>query len=314
MLRRRNAAFTLVELLVVIAIIGVLVALLLPAIQAAREAARRSSCSNNLKQIGLALHNYHDTHGVLPPGHMIWNNNNPPGHQLVGQGRHMGWQVHLLPFIEQGSMYDQYNFSGSVPINQPDNMRLHWTWLDTYLCPSNPGLVGVNWTSAVNPATNDANLDGTPSHYSGIADDRCHVHPNAQGECPPGMTGLFRAGGRGLFFTGSRILMRDIIDGTSNTIAVCENVAPAQDHANRYRGKTWVSWSILSVSNGINYPFRINLTHNGFSQADGPASYHPGGCHFMMADASVRFISEDINQDTLMHLATRAGREPVGDF
>ena len=306
--RRRNAAFTLVELLVVIAIIGVLVALLLPAIQAAREAARRSSCSNNLKQIGLGLHNYHDTHGVFPPGHMIWNPNTPPGHGLTGSMRLMGWQVHLLPFIEQGSIYDQYNFSGSVPINQPDNMRLHWTWIETYLCPSNPGLVGVWWTGAVNPATGDSNLDATPTHYSGIADDECHVQ-----DC---IGPWWIAGGKGLFFTGSRVKMRDIVDGTSNTVAVCENVAPDPHGPNRYRGKTWVSYNLMSVSNGINFPFRLNppLSHPGYSQLDSPASYHPGGCHFMMADASVRFISENINQETLMGLATRAGREVLGDF
>ena len=309
MKRSRHVGFTLVELLVVIAIIGVLVALLLPAIQAAREAARRAQCTNNLKQIGLALHNYHDTHGVFPPGHMIWNNNLPAGYGLVGSMRLMGWQVHLLPYIELGSLYSQYNFSGSTPINQADNMRVHWTWINDYLCPSNPGMEGVYWTSTINPATGDENLDGTPTHYTGISDDLCNFDLCAA-------SGWWTAGGKGLFFTGSKVKMRDILDGTSSTFAVGENVAPDPRGTNKYRGKTWVAYNIMSVERGINYPFRLNpqLSHNGFNSTNGPASYHPGGANFMLADASVRFVSESIDQALLQALATRAGKESVGQY
>ena len=305
---RFRRGFTLVELLVVIAIIGILIALLLPAVQAAREAARRSQCTNNLKQIGLALHNYHDTHGVFPPGHMIWNNNLPAGYGLTGSMRNMGWQLHLLPFIEQGPLFDKFDFNVSVPINHLINMPSYITWINSYLCPSNPGLEGVAWTSTVNPATGDPNFNATPTHYTGIADDVCAI------SCPD--AGWWTGGGKGLFFTGSKVKFRDIKDGTSNTIAVAENVAPDPQGSQKHRGKTWVAYNIMAVDHGINYPFRLNpqLTHDGFTARNGPASYHPGGCNFMLGDASVRFISETINQGTLEGLATRSKKEVLGEF
>ncbi len=125
-------AFTLVELLVVIAIIGILIALLLPAVQAAREAARRSQCSNNLKQIGLGLHNYHDTHLVFPPGYVDEDNR-------TGVADGHGWIVtaFLLPFVEQGSLYDQLNTTNRMDLTNPTTLRLARTVISgTYLCPS----------------------------------------------------------------------------------------------------------------------------------------------------------------------------------
>lgn len=294
--------FTLVELLVVIAIIGILIALLLPAVQAAREAARRTQCSNNLKQIGLGLHNYHDTVKQLPPGQMIWNNNAPSGCGLTGTLRSYGWQAHILPFIEQGPLYDLIEWDNYPQIN--NSQRANWSFIDVFLCPSEPSRIGTSWTGASNPYSGDPNQDSTPSHYSGVADDDCRWE-----DCGNG--GWLTCLGEGTFFMGSKVAMRDFTDGTSNTAFVVENVAPDQTGTTRYRSFTWVGWNLLDFSRGINFPFNLvpPLSHNSFNNTSGPGSHHPGGCHLGMADGSVRFVSETVNQATLYALATRSGRE-----
>jgi type II secretory pathway pseudopilin PulG len=297
-----------VELLVVIAIIGILIALLLPAVQAAREAARRSQCSNNLKQIGLGLHNYHDTHKTLPTGHMIWNNNTPSGCGLVGTMRLFGWQVLMLPYIEQQPLHDQFDFDTYVQISTAVNSEPMWTWIDVYLCPSNPTLVGVNWTGGTNPFSGNSNEDSTPTHYSGIGD--------SISEFANGVSGWPKCDGNGLFYMDSETRFRDIVDGTSNTLAVCENVGPKKGTPNQYAAKTWVSWNFMDVHNGINFPFRLvpPLSHSAWNSTNGPASYHPGGCQFLLGDGSVRFIAETVDQITLNGLATRDNGEVLGPF
>lgn len=298
--------FTLVELLVVIAIIGVLVALLLPAIQAAREAARRTQCTNNMKQIGLGLHNYHDTTRAFPIGHMIWNNNLPAGYGLVGTMRLFGWQVPLLPYVERKALYDQFDFqrfANQIDVLWPPNGTAMWNFVDVYLCPSNPGRVGIAWTGNTNPNSPGPNEDSTPTHYSGIADN--------VSEFENGVSGWPTPKGRGLFYMNSKLSFRDIEDGTANTIAVCENVSSDPQGGNKYDGKTWVAWNLLDVHNGINFPWKLNprLTHSAWNSTNGPASYHPGGCNVVVADASVRFLSDSMDQTALSALATRAGRE-----
>jgi prepilin-type N-terminal cleavage/methylation domain-containing protein len=305
---RKTAGFTLVELLVVIAIIGVLVSLLLPAVQAAREAARRMQCSNNLKQIGLALHNYHDTFQKFPPGQMIWNNNAPMA-GLVGTVRLFGWQVPLLPYIEQKNLYDTVDFSWFPQINNANNtVGFGAETIETYLCPSNPFRTGVNWTGAANPRARSPEEDTTSTHYSGIADDFSEFHA--------GGSGWPTAQGRGMFYIASYLGFRDVLDGTSNTMFVCENVAPNPAGPNRYSGKCWTGWNILDVHNGINFPFKLTprFSHSAWNSSNGPASFHPGGTQVTMGDGSVRFIGETINQPTLSALATRMGGEAIAEI
>ncbi|MCA9162317.1 MAG: DUF1559 domain-containing protein, partial [Planctomycetales bacterium] len=133
--RKRQHAFTLVELLVVIAIIGVLVAMLLPAVQAAREAARRSSCSNNMKQLGLALHNYHDTYKALPAGAWMFNAAGAGSTSCTtGNGRRAPWTVSILPFIEQNNIYDKVDFTKSW--DNGVHSALRTTHIEAFKCPS----------------------------------------------------------------------------------------------------------------------------------------------------------------------------------
>lgn len=178
-------AYTLVELLVVIAIIGILVALLLPAIQAVREAARKASCKNNLHQIGIALHSYHNSHRTLPTGCIEWRGwNAPPTH------RQFAWSALLLPFIEGQNLHAQINWG--VPFDAPENRAVAETMVQTYICPTE---------------TSDAVTRGHTT-YGGIFGERI----------------LHRAPDDGTFLYERSIRFRDISDGLSNTLAIAEDV------------------------------------------------------------------------------------------
>jgi len=308
---RSRPAFTLIELLVVIAIIAVLIALLLPAVQQAREAARRSQCQNNLKQIGLALHNYHDTARVFPIGHGVWGPSLPP--PLTGTGRLFGWATHILPYMDQAPLYNQLNFSKppNASPNIPENYNLMMQKIPGYLCPSNPQVTGMEWTGSAHPGNTWE--DSGPCHYLGIADST-RTYSTVSGA-----TAYIVGDGNGIFFNASKVGLRDIVDGSSNTIAVTEGVGIANPGTqNEYAGGiTWVDWNMVSTHNGINYTWRqtpklkqSTRSNTGFS----PASYHTGGCYFLLADGSVRFLSDNMNFATLQALSTRAGMEVVGEY
>jgi prepilin-type N-terminal cleavage/methylation domain-containing protein/prepilin-type processing-associated H-X9-DG protein len=301
----KRDAFTLVELLVVIAIIGVLVGLLLPAVQSARETARRMQCANHLKQIGLGLHNYHDVHQKFPPGQLIWNVD-APMQGLRPRTRLFGWNVPLLPFIERRNLYETVDFSWYPQIsNANDIVGFGADYVDLYLCPSNPFLVGVDWTANCNPRARSCEEDTTPTHYSGVADDVSEFHN--------GVSGWPTARGRGMFYIASSLGFRDVLDGTSNTLFVVENVAPDPNGENRYHGKCWTGWNIIDVHNGINFPFKITprFSHSAWNSSNGPASFHPGGVQALLVDGSVRYMSETFDQRTLSALATRNGGESI---
>ncbi len=391
---RRQAAtlrrgFTLIELLVVIAIIAILVALLLPAVQQAREAARRSSCKNNLKQIALAMHNYHDTYRVLPMGSTRdWTavSFNPAGGagNIVtgaqgandhGSGRpEWSWGAFIAPFMELGPQYDtlqvnsvialtQLNAAiagnaGGGTVQQQQINSVLVTPVETFRCPSDPG-----------PARNDrrtmrtANNSGTAfaistSNYVGSNRGSWNHTGNDQvtvsvaGEITTTAGGALRwNGATGLFMPGVSYTFRDVTDGLSNTILVGErayeyavirpsNAAfnPGQlDLADTKASTVWMraggaangapgtqlacngcglSDTFGTTGYGVNSNIpNLTAANAGWGQVGGSySSNHRGGAQFALADGGVRFVSQNINRQTLNQLGCRMDGEPVGEF
>lgn len=272
-------AFTLVELLVVIAVIGVLVGLLLPAVQAAREAARRIECSNNLKQIGLGLQNYHDTHRQLPAGWIASVGTGEPG---------WGWAAHLLPFIEQTALHDRID--GRVAIADPAHQGPRETVLPFYRCPSD---------ARGEPLVMLADDAGAPlfavarANYVGVfGTEEIEDAPLA---------------GDGTFYQNSRIRFADIVDGLSNTHLVGER-------SSKIEGSTWTG----VVSDAAEAMARVvgsadHAPNDSHAHFDDFSSYHPTGANFVRADGSVRLIVNTVDQHVYQALATRAGGEPVNE-
>ena len=304
---RISRAFTLIELLVVIAIIAVLIALLLPAVQAARESARRTQCLNNLKQIGLAIHNYHGTHDTFPPGYI----SNTQGNQSTGQdiGPGWGWGAMLLNNLEQSPLYNSVNFS--LLTSDPGSQTVRMASLSVFLCPSNAGVTGP---LTIKDGTGNVLVsDLTPGQYVAVA-----------GQWEPEE---FPAPNNGIFYRNSRIGLRDITDGSSNTLMAGER---SQNVANA----TWVGMIPFGQAcNNPKWPVQdceasnvLILGHTGPSPdeawidvpnykkagADDFHSLHPGGCNFLFGDGSIRFVKETVNPQVFSYLATRAGGEVVG--
>ena len=294
---RHRTGFTLVELLVVIAIIGILVALLLPAVQAAREAARRMSCSNNLKQLALSSHNYHDTYKTLPPGYVRKDPGGVPGASPTNRN-FWGWQALILPFVEQAPLHGQLDV-GNVDLEvgsaTPAYRALMQEPIASYRCPSDTG-PPLNtlrdrhpWSAGNNtPALATSNYVGSNSSYT-----------------------LNRTGGRpierGVFVEELGRAFRDITDGTSNVIAIGERRWTVQTDTGRlYTSGAAVIYGIRR-RNARNHRAdqlasarpQINLNNDAnrsWSQS-GFSSQHPGGAQFGLADGSVRFIAETIDFD-----------------
>lgn len=305
-----------------IAIIAILVALLLPAVQAAREAARRMQCSNNLKQIGIGLHNYHSTHSIFPFGKIISEDGS-------GRGSTTGMVI-LLPFIEQISIFDRIDFDNNDGWG-PNNWDLHLNRIDTYMCPSNPQDEGVGWTSACNPNAPSCEQDSWISHmqpvaHSGNDGTLARDCRSAVGFNKDGMFFLVFSEGDGTInnwhvcpgyaYHDQRVAIRDVFDGTSQTLAFTET---ATGDPGSYRGFDWAHYSGgIGTANGINANWNSNPPLTGWDHMSnaftGPGSHHPGGCHFLMTDGSTHFLSENIALDTLLSLTTRAGGGLVSDF
>lgn len=343
-----NKGFTLVELLVVIAIIGVLVALLLPAVQAAREAARRISCSNNLKNIGLAVLNHHDVHGHFPVNYGgAWPefpNTNAP-HPAVG------WVVEILPQLEQGPLYERFKQGGAYEgsfregltpnrkrpdlgiystkngISVPELMQ---TALPILACPSDGGSERIRddqfqWTGTPVSVTNYKGVLGDTflgiTYGSNFSNDASN-YPSGNYDGEESSTGFqidqrdchgdTRC--RGIFFRNSfarPVKIKDVTDGTSNTFLVGEDLPDYNLHSVAfYANGSWSSCNIVP-----NYRIGEELAPielDAWWELQGFRSRHPGGLQFVLVDGSVRFISEGTNFELYRTSCTRNGGESIG--
>ncbi len=292
--------FTLIELLVVIAIIAILVALLLPAVQQAREAARRSQCKNNLKQLGLALQDYHGVFNKFAPGYV--SNFDATG---ADTGPGWGWGAMLLAQLDQTNLQTTIIFS--QPIEAAANSTARVASIGVYLCPSDtvqPTWPAVTRDASANPTSTICNVSS--SNYIAVF-----------GVSEPGIDG------EGVFFRNSGISMKDIRDGSSSTFLLGERT-------HSYCQATWVG----SVTGALIYPpagspatpeiqnaAGMTLGHTQEGAPNAPdiecnnfSSRHAGGAQFVFADGHVQYISMNINRGTFQALSTRAGGETIGEF
>jgi prepilin-type N-terminal cleavage/methylation domain-containing protein/prepilin-type processing-associated H-X9-DG protein len=303
-----SAGFTLVELLVVITIIGILIALLLPAVQAAREAARRMQCSNNLKQICLALHGYHERKNCFPPGDV-----EPPEAAPGVVGTQLGVFFMLLPDLELGNLYDGINWQ-----NPPANIAA-MTWCDD---PKNKPVIGMRPSMLVCPSDMGPPMEDsghtTANYYSGGLSAVCSyaMMMGSIGPCPPSPVTLSDSKYRnnGLFYLSTPHRIADVLDGTSNTICVGEVLeGSTMDSSNVwYMGQRWVdtlrcSQEAINTKPATGGTYPLTGTQWGARVNGAFGSYHPGGCNFGFADGHVTFISDSIPRAIYQALSTRDG-------
>ncbi|WP_254510804.1 DUF1559 domain-containing protein [Anatilimnocola floriformis] len=302
--QRFSRGFTLVELLVVIAIIGVLVALLLPAVQAAREAARRTQCANNLKQLGLAVHNYHDTWNYLP----ISISYGREGGTTLAAVNGKGWITSILPQMEQMPLYQKFepffngDFGSGGGLNHPDCRELLKTRLKAIQCPTDP-----NATKYVTGQPQFSGIEITGTNYKGVLGDHklnnTSIHPSPNPDCHN------TKGCNGLFYRNDYLEpmgLKSITDGTANTLMIGEDLPTQNVHSGAFNANG--DWAVCHAP--PNY-FPKPPTPTDWPNVISFRSLHPGGLQFTLGDASVRFIQQNINYDLWRALSTRAGGEAV---
>lgn len=339
--RRRSSGFTLIELLVVIAIIAILVALLLPAVQQAREAARRTSCKNNLKQLGLALHNYHDTFNVFPDA----GYRNPSGEAS------RSWFVSLLPQMDHGAAFNQMTFDGT-DFGGERGVDHNWRVLSemrvsALLCPSSPlpevttkSLAGKPTQSTYSDAPDDYTLQ--TASYVGISG--AFNAMTSTGTLSGTPSSFYWTGYGGMTGTGiivpsgkaaSKVSFRDVTDGTSNTMAIGEqsgfyvNGSGGTEDRRSSRGwggawgadtNGWTNSPTAFWANAVTIRYEINRSAlDWWAITEGApntplTSAHEGGMQATLADGSVRFISENINFPTLVGLCHRNDGAVLGEY
>lgn len=296
---RWQAGFTLIELLVVIAIIAILVSIMLPAVQSAREAAQRSKCRNNLMQLGIAFQNYSMTYEMLPPGTI--NETGPIKTQP--DGYHMNWVAQMLPVLEQRNLFEAIDFDRSV--YEAENSNPRSIELSILACPSDyNGRYSIEGVGMVQASNYAGSYGGTKGPISRDSD--------------------------GLLYLNSSIRYRQIRDGSSNTILAGEKIHPRKGD-----DLGWMSGTVATLRNtgiGINLsadvisefetpdneldagvnppakPERITIDSGGFS------SRHPGGAVFLLADGAIRFLSSSVDRDVYRYLGNREDRQILDGF
>ncbi|MBI1314667.1 DUF1559 domain-containing protein [bacterium] len=317
--RRFQRGFTLIELLVVIAIIAILVALLLPAVQSAREAARRSQCKNNLKQIGLAIHNYHETAGTMPIG---------VGRTRAG-GWGVSWWVGVLPYLDQAAIYDKLTFNGihtgwlwnGDPAGNANGLAVADQRIPPMFCPSSPlpQMGNVGFVNSCRP--HYAGVGGA-TDGDGFTNGTNHSQFTCCGCCGGiSWTGLWAFGGPLVYQQAFKFA--EIPDGTANTLLIGEQSDYARDaNNNLVQIHSEHGWTMGSPStterkfNLLNIRYPINAVNaiggaslpgvgNNHGPNNGMWSPHPGGAHVTVVDGSVQFLSENIDMRTLRLLCTR---------
>jgi prepilin-type N-terminal cleavage/methylation domain-containing protein/prepilin-type processing-associated H-X9-DG protein len=325
-----RGGFTLIELLVVIAIIAILIGLLVPAVQKVREAAARMKCTNNLKQVGLALHGYHDTNQMFPPGYAD-GNTNPTSTPDNDVGPGWGWAAYLLPHLEQGNLFNQINFKQGVGLG--GNAAASQLALPIYQCPSD----GYQQNFTVWP-TSVVVAHGNYVGNNGWEECFSNAGGAGDGSGGDGLSGGLGASGNGPFFRNSRTTMASVTDGLSNTIFVGErsgNHSPST-WTGAVTGGRCPAWMATQppapyapppgpAYDNADYAEALVLAHGNASHvpsADFPifdpdtfySAHTGGGANFLFGDGSVHFLASGINPNTFQYLCTMAGGEVANDW
>ena len=289
---RRVRGFTLIELLVVIAIIAILIALLLPAVQQAREAARRSQCKNNLKQLGLALHNYHDVYRTFPPGYVTRNLGMP-----MNSSPGFAWGTMLLPYLDQAPLFNHLNFSEDA--HDGHNIEHGQEILAAFQCPSD---TGTN-VFTTDPANDGIQITLAKSNYAGMYGyGKISMMPDV---------------GNGILYRNSSVKMRDLTDGSSNTFAIGKrnfDLGRTTWYAaiDGYAPNAGMGGMMTSMTEGpgalvlghVGQPM-MHHTANNTPHIVNYGSLHEGGVHFLLCDGSVRFVGENVSYENYRYAGER---------
>jgi len=313
--RKPKHGFTLVELLVVIAIMGILIALLLPAVQAARAAARRMQCAGQLKQIGLALLNYHTTNGTFPPGNVITQAGTCPGRGLGTPSEDAGnWLLAILPYVEQQSLFEGYDFEA---LNEGlPNKRIRETFIATYACPSDLNTAQLAVPGAGPASPYQWNVPYMPGSYravSGRSDGRRFLDSSEFSSYPEQWRGVLHAVGA-MGFGAERL--ENITDGTSHTLLAGESTTRTSPQWRTFWAYSFAHFSLSAVTpqnRTIWADYDRCLATDG-SGRDKPCkrgwgSFHPDGLHFLLCDGSAHVFCLDVDMELLAQLATIGGGE-----